>query len=135
MATPRRRTCASKVNVVEAKRSVVRQPFCLGLRSLQFVSRQGHENRTMLKILAPAHDTSPLPCRLLFPPILSPQRVNGDTLGLQDTICDEPDSLTQAEVAGIWIGIITGLIAIVGSIRKLYQWCEGRRCDIFRKCR
>lgn len=48
-------------------------------------------------------------------------------LGLEDSICDEPDEMTTAEVAGIWIGIVTGVIAILVSMWQGYEKCAGNR--------
>lgn len=45
------------------------------------------------------------------------------TLGPEDSICDKPDEMTGAEVAGIWVGIIAGVIGLVGSIYHGWKKC------------
>ena len=50
-------------------------------------------------------------------------------LGDEDSICDEPEGLTRAEVAGMYIGIFTGVISIAVAAWKGYKWCKVNRKD------
>ena len=104
----------------------LRIPPCLGLKQIGtsipyiFVYPRGtHPPR--LRFPSAARPSSactlvvPTPCQCRY------------TLVLEDSICDEPDGMTPAEVAGMWIGIVTGVISIIVAMWKGYQWCQGKR--------
>lgn len=49
------------------------------------------------------------------------------TLVIEDSICDKPEGLTSAELAGVYIGIVTGVISIAVAVWKGCQWCKGKQ--------
>lgn len=71
----------------------------------------------------PAHETQSPRCRL---PLTSAPCPKLCTLVIEDSICDKPEGLTRAELAGVWIGIVTGVISIAVAVWKGCQWCKGK---------